>query len=319
MQIKRADDKQAQLVTLTALLARPDLDARAREEVGQELRTVQAGVTGEQEAAYEIEFRYADDPNVATVHDLRVECGGRSAQIDHLIINRLLQIWVCESKHFAEGVAINAQGEWERFVGGQPVGMPSPVEQNRKHIAVLEDVVRTGQVTLPKRPGYAIRPEFRSLILVSNQARIQRPARPVEGLDTVIKCDQLATTIGRQLEGEGVFGLLGKAAVKLISQQALAGFAQQLAALHRPIPPSTWTGRFKLPSLSSPAGHTERAWAGGHRAYMSHARRGKPLTVQCGSLRVRSARALAPVWANRGRMSVRPRFVAPLGGTKEGT
>ena len=57
MRIKRADDKQPQLDALTALLARPDLDARVRQEVEQELRTVQAGVSGERDAAYEIEFR----------------------------------------------------------------------------------------------------------------------------------------------------------------------------------------------------------------------------------------------------------------------
>ena len=33
--------------------------------------------------------------------------GGRVAQIDHLVIYRLPDTWVLESKHFAEGVSIN--------------------------------------------------------------------------------------------------------------------------------------------------------------------------------------------------------------------
>jgi len=246
MLIKPADAKEPQLDALAALAARSDLDAQARDAIEQEIRSARAGAQGEHDAAYEIEFRYADNPNIATIHDLRLECGGRTAQIDHLIIDRLLQVWVCESKHFADGVAINARGEWERDVNGRPVGMPSPVEQNRKHIAVLEDVVRTGLVSLPRRTGYTIRPEFRSLILVSNRARIRRPSDPVEGLDTVIKADQLGTTIERQLEAEGVFGLLGKAAVKLISQDALAAFARELASLHRPLPPDVWAIRLGL-------------------------------------------------------------------------
>jgi len=65
------------------------------------------------------------------------------AQIDHLLINRLLDIWVLESKHFAEGVSINDHGEWTGFSGGRPYGMASPIEQNRKHVAVLEQVLRT--------------------------------------------------------------------------------------------------------------------------------------------------------------------------------
>ena len=45
--------------------------------------------------------------------------------MDHLIITRLLEIWVCESKHFAEGVAINERGKWSAFHGRQLRGIPS--------------------------------------------------------------------------------------------------------------------------------------------------------------------------------------------------
>ncbi|MDA8203946.1 MAG: UvrD-helicase domain-containing protein [Chloroflexi bacterium] len=245
MRIKEADDKQPLIDALAALLTRPGLPAATRREIEHEIRAVRAGAQGERDAAYEIEFRYADARNVATIHDLRIECGARVAQIDHLIINRLLEVWVCESKHFAEGVAISERGEWERFVGRRRIGMASPLEQNRKHIAVLEEVVRSGMVRLPRRP-YAIHPEFHSLVLVSNGARIVRPRRRVEGLECVIKCDQLGSTIDRQIDDRG-YGLLSKAALRLIGQEALATFARELAALHRPAPLDHWAARFGLP------------------------------------------------------------------------
>ena len=94
MLIKPADAKEPQLDALAALAARSDLDAQARDAIEQEIRSARAGAQGEHDAAYEIEFRYADNPNIATIHDLRLECGGRTAQIDHLIINRLLQVGV---------------------------------------------------------------------------------------------------------------------------------------------------------------------------------------------------------------------------------
>ena len=115
MQIKLADDKQPQLDALEALLTRPDVDGATRRRIEQEIRMIRAGVSGEREAAYEIEFHLGSHKNQMTIHDLRIECDGRVAQIDHLIINRLLDIWVCESKHFAEGVAINDHGEWVAF------------------------------------------------------------------------------------------------------------------------------------------------------------------------------------------------------------
>lgn len=194
MLIKAADDKQPQLDTLEALLSRPDVDAHTRRRIEQEIRTIRAGVSGERDAAYEIEFLFGNDRNRMTIHDLRIELDARVAQIDHLIINRVLEVWVCESKHFAEGVAVNELGEWVAFYGHRPYGIPSPVEQNRRHIAVLADVFAKGLVPLPKRLGITIKPQVSSLILVSSQARISRPkggaAARVEGLDAVIKVDQ---------------------------------------------------------------------------------------------------------------------------------
>ena len=66
------------------------------------------------------------------IHDFRIECDGRTAQIDHLIINRFLDIWVCESKHFSEGITINEHGECSAFYDSKPYGVPSPIEQNKK-------------------------------------------------------------------------------------------------------------------------------------------------------------------------------------------
>ncbi len=83
------------------------------------------------------------------LHDLRLECDGRVAQIDHLLMNRFLEIYVCESKRFAEGVAINDQGEFSAFYGSKPYGVPSPVQQNKRHMVVLESV--TSAMRAPNR------------------------------------------------------------------------------------------------------------------------------------------------------------------------
>ena len=134
VQIKGADGREADLAALRGQLARPDVDAATRVRIEREIRTIGAGVKGERDAAYEIEFHFGRLEKRATIHDLRLQVDGRVAQIDHLIIDRFLTIWVCESKHFAEGVTVNDHGEWSRYVGGRPVGMASPVEQNRRHI-----------------------------------------------------------------------------------------------------------------------------------------------------------------------------------------
>lgn len=156
MLIKSADDKTKDLNTLKALATRPDASADTRKRIEAEVRNIASGIKGESEAAYEIDFYYRDSKNWMILHDLRLECGGKVAQIDHLLVNRFMEVYVCESKRFGEGLSINDHGEFTAFYAGKPYGVPSPIEQNRRHIAVLEEVFKSGQVQLPKRLGFNI-------------------------------------------------------------------------------------------------------------------------------------------------------------------
>jgi len=265
--IKSAGDKQAEIDALEALLVRPDVDGATRHRIELEIRMVRAGVSGERDAAYEIEFHLGSNRNQMTIHDLRIECDGRVAQIDHLIVNRLLDIWVCESKHFAEGVEINEHGEWVAFYGNRPHGISSPIEQNRRHVMVLADVFAKGLVPLPTRLGITIKPQINSLVLVSDRARISRPkgrtAERVEGLETVIKVDQLWPTIERAYNERNIAAL-----GKVVGRETVETVARNLAALHVPTNVD-WAARFGLSPQARPApaiGTTPRSTSHGPAA-----------------------------------------------------
>jgi hypothetical protein len=245
MLIKQADDKTGDVEALKALAARPDASADTRKKIEQEIRNLQSGMKGEAEAAYEMGFHYGESKNWMVLHDLRLECGGRTAQIDHLLINRFLEIYVCESKRFSEGVAINEQGEFAAFFGSKPYGIASPLEQNRRHMAVLEAVFKTGQVAPPKRLGFTITPSLHGLVLVSKTARISRPKAKTEGIEMVIKNDQLKAKIDRDIDKDN--NILG--ATKIIGQDTLEDFARRLAAAHEPIR-FDWAAKFGLPTVA---------------------------------------------------------------------
>lgn len=186
-----------------------------------------------------------------TIHDLRLEVDGRVAQIDHLILTRLLDIWVLESKHFSEGVAVDEFGEWTGFFGRRPYGIGSPIEQNRKHVAVLQDAFAKGLVDLPRRLGFTLKPVVRSIVLVSKDARITRPktkaARArVAGLDSVIKVDQLLSYLDKDRNAKGIADVR-----RLLTKGELDRLARDLAALHRPATVD-WAARFGLPPTPSP-------------------------------------------------------------------
>lgn len=242
MLIKKADDKSKEIEVLKFLADRPDATVEIRKKVEQEIRNIQSGMKGEAEAAYEMEFHFGASKNWMILHDLRVECAGRVAQIDHLLINRFLEIYVCESKRFAEGVAVNEQGEFSAFHGGKAYGIASPLEQNKRHMLVLESVFKTGLVAPPTRLGFTIMPSLKSLVLVSKTARISRPKTTIDGVDLIIKNDQLRTRIERDIDKDN--NILG--AARIIGQETLADFARQLAAVHKPIT-FDWAAKFGLP------------------------------------------------------------------------
>jgi hypothetical protein len=252
MLVKAADNKERDVEALTALLTRPGLHVATRRRVETKLRRLQAGIRGEREAAHEIEFHYGTNPNRMTIHDLRLDVDGRVAQIDHLLLDRLMGIWVCESKYFSEGVAVDDLGEWAGFYNGRPYGIGSPIEQNRKHLVVLKDAFAKGLVALPKRLGITIKPQFRSLILVSKEARISRPKTKagrarVDGLESVIKVDQLKTLLDQDVEATGLAAFR-----RLVGKGEIESVARQLVALHRPAV-TDWHAKFGLPAEPMPS------------------------------------------------------------------
>lgn len=245
--LKTADDKQPDLDTLQGLLGRSGLDEHARKRIQDEIWTMRAGIQGEREAAYEIDFHYGLGENHAVIHDLRLELNGRVAQMDHLIINRAFDVWICETKSFSQGVKINDLGEWSRYGAKFATGIPSPIEQNRRHLLVLEDVLKSGAIRLPRRL-LTLKPRLLPVVLISNGARIDRPkskkARDaIDGLDTVIKVEQLVQTINRSIDTRNPLSLVAK----LVGKDTVHDLGRQLVGLHKPAT-FDWAAKFGLPS-----------------------------------------------------------------------
>ena len=251
MQIKAADSRQPDIVALERLLDRPDVPGATRRRIEAEVRQIRAGERAERDAAYQVELYFGQSENWATIHDLRIEVDGLTAQIDHIVINRLAEVWVCESKSFAEGVSINEYGEWSRWRHGRQEGMPSPIEQNRRHIQLLERAFDEGLAPLPRRLGLApMKPRLRSLVLVSDNAQIKRPRKKVDGLDQVIKAEQLKTRLFDAFDATPTRDI-----ARVIGKEGLRHFAEGLAALHRPAT-FDWAARFGLvPAPPQPPSH----------------------------------------------------------------
>lgn len=246
MIIKQAEDRNRDIEELTSLLALPDIDGATKNKITREIKNTQSGIKGEAEAAYQMNFHFSDSKRWMVIHDLRLEHNGNVAQIDHLILNRFLEIYVCESKRFVEGIAINEHGEFSAFYQGKAYGIPSPIEQNERHITLLKKIFDSGDIELPTRLGLKMKPKLLSLILIANSARISRPqsGKNIQGLDRIIKNEQVKNKIDKDINTENPLSASISMA-KMISSETLRSFAESLAALHQPAT-INWKARFGI-------------------------------------------------------------------------
>ena len=153
MLVKEADDKQPAIDELQKLLELTDLRAFQRKAVTKEINIMRSGIKGEKEAAYELDFRYKSSKNYILLHDLRLVVNQHVAQIDHLLIDRCLNVYIFETKNFSSGIKINENGEFLSWNSYQKTfeGIPSPLAQNERHTLVLNDFFKTHE--MPTRLG----------------------------------------------------------------------------------------------------------------------------------------------------------------------
>ena len=110
----------------------PNLPKEKLLQAEKEFKILKSGNQGEQNSAYFIDFYYKDSQNWAIIHDLRIEHDGLTAQIDHLLLNRCLDFYVLETKHYARGIKITEYGEFLVEYQNNYVAIESPIEQNKR-------------------------------------------------------------------------------------------------------------------------------------------------------------------------------------------
>jgi hypothetical protein len=231
MIIKKMDSKLQEIEDLSSLL-KEDITPNQRFLIERELKAMRKGVHGEEDSAYYIDFYLGNSKNWAIIHDLRIEYEGQIAQIDHILINRLFDLYVLESKNYSYGIKITSEGEFQAHYGRRYIGIPSPIEQNKRHIHLLERFLKGNEV-LPKRIGITIWPRFKSFVLLSPKAVITRP--PSNKLDTsmVIKADTLQTRLDEEINKLNPLtdiGCIGK----ISSSSMIEETANRLVSYHKP-------------------------------------------------------------------------------------
>jgi len=250
MIIKEMDSKREEKEQLRQLL-KGQLTDKQRFLVERQLRNIEAGERGEKDSAYFIGFYFGKSKNWAVLHDLRIEHNGQVAQIDHLVMNRFMDIYVLETKNFHYGLKITPEGEFLVYDGRKYFAIESPVEHNERHIFLLSKAIDHYNI-MPTRLGVVISPRFVSYVLVSPTSKIIRPSRSKLDTSHVIESDQAFTKIKKDTDDAGAAVIL-----KICSQETLEATAKSLARLHRPAKVD-FKARFGIRDQTKPSNQPEK-------------------------------------------------------------
>ena len=240
MLIKSADDHSEDMAELNALLVEPNLTPTQKRHVQEELWNLEKGAWGEQRAAYFIDFRFAKVRNNIVLHDLRLvpSDGSGVAQIDHLIINRMMFIFVLESKNWNQ-LTVDETGACTTWAG-RNIGVESPLQQCKRHAVVLAEIFRER----PQLKALAPRYEIVTKVLLAPSCNLRAPHHK----ESYVKADHFSEAFDKEFDDASfVKAILGLS--RNVSHETLVKIGRELETLHQPAR-IDWRAKFGLPPLA---------------------------------------------------------------------
>ena len=230
MLLKNADDKSKRVALLEELQKSAMLDFRQKKWLREELSRFRKGIKGEADSAYYLDQYFKGGENDVVLHDLRFEFEGDVAQIDHLIINRLGHFYLIETKNYAGNVSINASGEFTAEYDEDRFGVPSPIEQSRRHERILRRLLE--RLEIANRLGTSL--EFHHVVMFHPKAIITRPKASDFDTSSVIKADQFPSWHSKFVDKTIGVGMVLRGFANIRSLAAAKEWGEKLMRQHRP-------------------------------------------------------------------------------------
>lgn len=243
MIIKHSDNKNNEIKLIEPYSFIPNLNPNTskgppkndtQEQATNRLKTFNAFINTQKEITSYINSQYLNSQNWAIIHDLCLELDGNAILIDHLIINRLLQCYIIESKNLGPKIKINNNTEFSLFYNNEELKIDSPIERNKLHKLFMQKFIDKNIIDLLTKNGISIKPEFYGFVAVAPDALIEFPTKNIAELSQIVKIDSLLNDINQHYSTESLqYTLMMK---KAVSTKILEEFAKELTKHHKPIP-----------------------------------------------------------------------------------
>lgn len=115
--------------------------SKNKDMLSYKIQSLKNQVEEEEKIAESLKYWLNDDYLI--LHNINLYKEGRTAEVNHIVISPKA-IFILETKIFATNINVNQYGEWTRLFyddHGRIIkeGMPSPIEENRKNLVVMQD------------------------------------------------------------------------------------------------------------------------------------------------------------------------------------
>lgn len=194
-----------------------------KDEIEKQIKILQYGQYGEECIAFELKNSGLD---LYILHDIYIESGDLSAQIDYIIVGRK-QVYVLECKSLIGNIEVDSNGNFIRSyeINGKKIkeGIYSPLTQNQRHLQVIKEkgFARRNNIFAKASFEKNFEKYYHSLIVLSNPKTVLNARYAKKEIkDKIIRADQLIAKI-KEMEAASKEADMTADAMKEIAESLL--------------------------------------------------------------------------------------------------
>lgn len=240
--LKESSDAEVQLDKLKAL--EPLLNAEGQSIIRQDIKCLEYGIAGEKNIEFELKNSHMP---MCILHDIYLEDGDLSAQIDYLVFTRKI-CFVIECKNLYGDIEINNSGDFIRTIefGGRKrkEGIYSPITQNQRHLELMKKIKtdKKNNILMKYMSGRYFDDLNKSVVVLANpKAVLNAKYAKKEVKERVIRADQLIQYIKEMYENSKE---------SADSEDSMLGWAQSYLDLHRNVE-KDYTAKYEQYKINS--------------------------------------------------------------------
>lgn len=170
-------------------------------EIEKQIKIANYGQSGEDNISFELKNSGMD---MYVLHDIYLEYGDLSAQIDYIVITRKI-IYIIECKNLIGDIEIDHSGafirHYELFGKRIREGIYSPITQNMRHLNVLKEIRKSHKNNSLMKHFFekAFESNYQSIVVLANpKTCLKANAAPEDIRRQVIRADQLISYIKKK-------------------------------------------------------------------------------------------------------------------------